>query len=104
MKRVFTFDTFGDVIHQRRERGTYGCIGSLSGKDKLVKSIQIRNNEKGFVVRSRCVDEDIIPNGVGESRKLWFFTVKDFHAFSIQRGNLIDIREKTLKQLDIKSE
>lgn len=103
LKIVFTFNNFGDIIHQRRALGTTGCIGSFSGKEKLIKSLQIRNNEEGFGINARCFDNDIIPNVTMWLDKPWFFKVKDFHAFYIQRGNLIDITKETLKEIGLLS-
>lgn len=99
--QVLTANVLSNVIHQRRARGTYGCIASFGGKEQLKKSIQISDNIIGFVRMSRCVDQDTLLNRMQKVEKPWFYKVEEFHAFKIKNGDVSDITEETLEQLKI---
>ncbi|OGE42671.1 hypothetical protein A3B45_00510 [Candidatus Daviesbacteria bacterium RIFCSPLOWO2_01_FULL_39_12] len=101
--QVLTANILSNVIHQRRERGTYGCIASFGSKDELIKSIQVRNNIVGFVRSSRCVDEDTISTRMQKVEKPWFYKVENFFVFTVNNNDVTDITAETLYSLGIQS-
>lgn len=73
-----------------------GCIGIINDKAKLKKSVTVKDGIKGFNASGLCVGK---PIGVGRPEA--FYRVENFHAFGLYDRNMIDIKDKVLKDLEL---
>ncbi len=72
-----------------------GCVAYLYSKENLEKSVTTQDGMKGFKVSSLCIE-----NQKFVKRPEMFYKVENFHALKLQGKEVIDIKDRVLKELD----
>lgn len=90
--------TFPSWMHFEDGKVINGCLEVLPGKkEELLKYLQIKENQKGFMYRSLCVDK----GGRGLYYQNQFYDSENFYAFKLKGKELFDIKQETLKDLGL---
>lgn len=87
-------DGFGERMHFRDWEVVNGCVGLIYDKSTLEKSVVVKDGVKGFNVSSLCVE-----NSYEAGRPEVFYKPENFYAFKLKDKDVIDIKERVLKDL-----
>lgn len=85
---------FEELMHFRDWEIVRGCVGLIFDKNVLEKSVTIKGGIKGFNASSLCVGDFF-----EVERHEVFYKPENFHAFRLSDRDVIDIRERVLKDL-----
>lgn len=86
---------FDEVMHLRNWEIINGCIGHIYDRNVLEKSIVIKDGIKGFNVSSLCVE-----NSTEVGYPEMFYKPENFYALRFNGKNVINIKERILKELN----
>lgn len=87
---------FEAEMHYRNWELVNGCVGLIYDRDKLEKSVAVKDGVKGFNAASLCVDPS------GTTRPEMFYTPDNFYAFKLKDKDAIDITKNVLYELGFK--
>ncbi|MBI2600871.1 hypothetical protein HYW42_02860 [Candidatus Daviesbacteria bacterium] len=91
---VTVMSGFEQKMHIYNGRIIDGCVGIITEKAILQKSITMKYGVKGFNSNSLCV-EDSYATGMQQV----FYSSDEFYSFKLKDKNVIDVKENVLKEL-----
>lgn len=91
---VTVISGFEQKMHFRNGKLINGCVGIITEKIILQKSIIVKDEVKGFSSNSLCVE-----NFHATGRPEVFYSPDDLYAFKLKDKNVIDIKKSILKEL-----
>jgi len=91
---VTVISGFEQKMHFANGKFVNGCVGIITEKINLQKSIAIKNEVKGFISNSLCVE-----NFHAVGMKEIFYLSDDLYAFKLKDKYVIDTKESILKEL-----
>lgn len=96
-------NSFPSMINWRKYGKEIECVGNVSNKDILKSSFQIINDREGFLLTGKCtnVTLDYDPYFVTldyQPHKV-FFSIESLYAYKVVDGELIDIKDSLLKEI-----
>ena len=114
-KRSLFLDTqmFGDFIHWRSEGNGPHCIGNISSIDNLRSSLRFKDGRWAFISSGRCLQKpesspikfnfNSLPLLFTTlySKEYVFYSIDDFYAYKIDKGEFVDIKDNLLKKLNL---
>lgn len=105
-KRSLLLDSnsFASMINWRKYPNIPRCLGNISSIDILKSAYVFKNDRWGFLLNGRCASE--LFKGLEDQDKLHeeqnvFYSIDSLKAYKVVGGELIDIKESLLKELQL---
>lgn len=94
---------FGFLVYWWKGESQLKCVGDTSSLSTLRSSINFEDNKKGFILSGRCrsQNKDLAVNAFSlyPTEQKVFYSIDNFQAYKIEKGNFIDIKARVLKDL-----
>lgn len=100
-------EMFEEFVFWHKEGNELHCVGHISIKDSLKSSISFKGGRWGFILSGRCLQKSkdftlspLFPSARVSTDQV-FYSVDSLYAYKIDKGELIDIKGKLIKELNL---